>query len=261
MSRKHKIEKLIAQSRDSSIPIQCAAIADLQEMEAKEALPVFVELLKSPSADVRANAVYSVGEMADTEIGIHIVKLLCDSDALVRVNAIEALGLLGYVDGLSPIIQVLKSDIDPLVRIQAAETLGVLGNVEALSTLVDALNDSHDHVRAYAADSIGRLQAKEALPVLQRKLVMEQSHFTKAFILSAMYRLGDEKALTQLFDLAGIADDTVSVTILNLIVDSAVVRDVSRIKKKMNNFSQSKPALVFEIQSLLKRIDSVSNEK
>ncbi len=261
MSREQKIEELITQCRGSSIPIQCAAISDLQEMGAKEALPVFIDLLDSPAVDVRANAVYSIGEMADTEVGAHVMNLLYDSDALVRVNTIEALGMLGYIDGLPRIIQVLKSDIDPLVRLQAAETLGVLGDENALSALIDALSDSHDHVRAYAADSIGRLQAKEALPVLQRKLVMEQSRFTKAFILSAMYRLGYEKALTPLFDLAGIADDTLSVTILNLIADFAVVRDVSKIKEKISDISQSRPELVFEMQSLLKRIDTVSDAK
>ena len=256
MSREQKIAKLIAQCRDSSIPVQCAAIVDLQEMGAKESLPVLIELLESPAVGVRANAVYSLGEMADTEVGTHVIKLLGDSDALVRINAIEALGLLGYSDGLPRIIQVLKSDVDPLVRLQAAETLGVLGDMKASFALMDALDDVDDQVRAYAAESIGQLQAKEALPDLQRRLLTEQSQFARAFILSAMYRLGSKEALTQLFDLASIADETLSVTILNLIVNSTIARDVSRIKDQMHDLSRSRPVLRAEIQSLLNRIDA-----
>lgn len=257
MSREAKIEELIAQCRSGSVPQRCASIVDLQEMGAKEAVPVILELLESHDHDVQANAAYALGELANKNVGADLLKLLDDPNVLVRVNAVEALGLLEYTEGLPRIIHTLRNDIDPLVRLQAAETLGMLGNVKALSALLEALNDSDSGVRAYAADSIGRLKAIEALPILDKKKDVEQSLFTKAYLLSAMYQLGDKNALTALFDLAGIADETLSVTILNLVVDLAMPRDINEIKDQMSNISQSRPSLQFEVVSLMKRLDSV----
>jgi HEAT repeat protein len=254
MERERKIKELISQCKNGSIQERCAAIADLQEMDAKEALPVLLELLDYPDAGVRANIACALGELGDESTGAPLLTLLKDSDSLVRIKAAESLGLLNYVDGIDLLAQVLHADNDPLVRLHAAEALGMLKNIKALPPLVKALDDPDEGVRAYAADSIGHLRVVDALPVLMEKLGSEQSQFTRAFLLSSLYRLGDENSLASLVKMSEAVDDDLAVIILNLAIELASPQNADSLKDMINEATQSRPTLHAERESLIKRL-------
>src|SRR5262249_44882200 len=152
--------------------------------------------------------------------------LLRDREALVRMKAAESLGELRYEEGLEALADALIHDSDPLVKIHAAEALGDLRDPGALPSLLAALDDPDEHVRAYVADSIGRLGSSAERQALATRIAIETSIFAKAFLLAASYRLGNDEALTALIQLSEMADDDLAVTILNLAAELATRENV-----------------------------------
>lgn len=218
MAKETKIQDLILQCRVGSPMQKATAIVELEEMRAREAVPVLLDLLDFPDAAIRASAVDALGILADLRdrtAGSALVPLLKDPYSLVRANTAESLGLLQVKESVGELMLTLQTDEDALVRLCAAEALGRLRDHSSLPTLIEALSDLDAGVRGYAADSVGALGAEAK--VLIQKLSHEKSGFVKAFIFSALYRLGEEKYFAGLINLLESADETLSTTIENLI--------------------------------------------
>ncbi|MBP2144935.1 HEAT repeat protein [Methanofollis sp. W23] len=81
-----------------------------------------------------------------------------------RWGAAEALGRLGDMRAVEPLIRALEDDPDPRVRKKAAWALGQLGDLRAQRPLLVALGDRDDDVQEIAG---------EALEVLKRKLLLQ----------------------------------------------------------------------------------------
>jgi HEAT repeat protein len=99
-----------------------------------------------------------------------LVKLLRDPDAEVRWNAVKTLGKIRAVDALEPLIGAL-SDSSDLVREHAAESLGDLGPAaaSAVGRLTETLKDPYVKARRDAARALGMIgsAAKSAVPALE----------------------------------------------------------------------------------------------
>jgi HEAT repeat protein len=257
MNGKLQTKSLIFQCRHGSTKERCAAIADLEEMGAQESVPVLLELLDFPDAGVRANVAHALGQLGNENVGAVLLTLLSDTDSLVRIQAAESLGALRYTEGLDALANTLSHDSDPLVRLHAVEALGSLKDLRVVPLLVTALDDPDESVRAYAADSIGRLGAVSASGVLAAKLASEKSAFAKAHLLAASYRLGDHKSLRSLVQLSETVDDILAVTILNLVVELATAENALDLKNLIKSVAQSRPTLSLEVSSLMKRLDAI----
>jgi HEAT repeat protein/cyclophilin family peptidyl-prolyl cis-trans isomerase len=83
-----------------------------------------------------------------------LVRLLTDEDARVRRRAALAIGRVGLVDGVDPLLPLL-GDADPDVRQMAAFGLGLIGDPRARDPLVQALSDASPLVQASAAEALG----------------------------------------------------------------------------------------------------------
>jgi HEAT repeat protein len=249
-----KVERLLELCRSGRADERCAAIAELQEMGAHEAIPVLLDLVGFPDAGVKANVAYALGDLGDEQAGPALVTLLGDADTLVRVNAAEALGLLRYTGGVDALIDALRADEDSLVRLHAAEALGVFDDDRALAALMGALDDPEEEVRAYGADSIGRSKRREYLSILRDKLDSDPSSYTKAFLLSALHRLGDDSSLVALVHMLTSTDDNFRITLANLIADSVKPGDPGRIEDALEEVARDRPELRFEVEALKSRI-------
>jgi len=256
MGGRPQVESLIFLSQHGSVKERCAAIADLEEQGAREAVPALLDLSNFPDNGVRANVAQALGQLGSENAGPALLTLLRDSDALVRMKAAESLGKLRYEQSLEVLTNSLIHDSDPLVRIHVAEALGDLGAPGALPALWAALDDPDERVRAYAADSIGRLGSSAALQALATRIAGETSTFAKAYLLAADYRLGNEEALTSLIQLSETADDELAVTILNLAIELATRENVQLQKVLIGSVAESRPSLGAEVRSLLARLDA-----
>lgn len=201
-----------------------AAIHELVELEAYEAVPTLVDLLADADAVIRFATVRALGTLGANDldrVGPALMRLLADAEVTVRSEAADVLGLLGYRSAVGSLRSMLASDPEPLVRASAAESLGDLSDESARTELEAALRDDDESVRAYAAGALGMLDAPQLVQIIQARARTEPSPRVKAELYGAAYRLGAEDNLKGLLELLDSADESLAIAILNLLEDLA----------------------------------------
>ncbi len=110
-----------------------------------------------------------------------LIKLLSDEDARIRRRAALAIGHVGLVEGVAPLVGVL-SDSDPEVRQMAAFALGLLGDGSARDPLVAALADTSPLVQAGAAEALGLIGDAASADALSSHIarIIASGAFTQA---------------------------------------------------------------------------------
>ncbi len=98
------------------------APADDSELDAGPAWQVALDDLANADSAVRWNAVQALAESGDPAVVPHLVPLLNDADIWVRMAAAGALGDLGAIEGVGPLIETLE-DPETAVRERAMLSL------------------------------------------------------------------------------------------------------------------------------------------
>lgn len=142
----------------------------------RAAYPALASQLSSPSAIVRRNAAWAIGELTNmlpgerTTSGPQLTSLLSDPDEWVRMAAARALGEIRDRQAVETLI-VSLSDTDWRVREMATWALSELKEPRAVQALCNVLiADSRFEVRRRAAEALGEIQSEEALPSLKQAL-------------------------------------------------------------------------------------------
>jgi len=149
------------------------------------AIPTLIEYLKSPNADLRAEAALSAGRLAwrkitSTALRDTVATLLTDGHAHVRWKAAYALMRIGRGLPEHALITALR-DPEPLVRMYAAEALGKAGSYSVLTALAAALlKDADWRVRVKAANSLGQFPLSKVANFLT--LLNQTGHVRTAII-------------------------------------------------------------------------------
>jgi HEAT repeat protein len=128
------------------------------ELEDDRAVPRLIELLQDECPLVRVSVAYALGRnKSEQAIAPLINQLSQDWNGYVRKGIVWALGTCHAASGLQPLISALKYDITA-VRLWAASALGQLGDIQAIEPLVEALaSDPMSAVRGNCAWSLGKL--------------------------------------------------------------------------------------------------------
>jgi HEAT repeat protein len=167
------------------------ALGRLGDARASEPLIV---ALKDADRAVRQGAAKALGRLRSTEIQ-PLIAILTERDKWRDAEWRDAVQALGYIWQLPDLVRL--GNIDPKVRRRAAEALGTLGDVRAVEPLIAALQDGDKVVRRRAAEALGRLGDARAIEpliaTLQRKdsITRRQAHW-------ALRRIGTPKALAAL---------------------------------------------------------------
>jgi cyclophilin family peptidyl-prolyl cis-trans isomerase/HEAT repeat protein len=117
----------------------------------KEADPPPPALLQPATASTAA--VYALPAPSD------LSRLLSDPEGRVRRRAALAVGRVGLIDGVEPLIPLL-ADADVEVRQMAAFALGLIGHASARAALIKALDDPEPIVQGRAAEALGSIGNK-----------------------------------------------------------------------------------------------------
>jgi hypothetical protein len=109
----------------------------------------------------------------------------------------------GQVTGPKVEDQVPKLESeDPAERMEGVRNLSESTDPKAVEYLIGAANDTDERVRVKAIDTLGQHKAKESVPLFVQKLFLRDTdQSTKAHILAALGKIGDERATTPLLDL------------------------------------------------------------
>lgn len=220
--QQHDIDALIEHCRTGDDRAQIAAMLDLKNMGATEAVPAIIPLLESADEMVRSVAAEALGALGDEhidEIGPLLERLVAAPAEYARGEAAHALGFLRYTPARAAIERLLLHDEEWVVRATAAEALGDMGDARAVDALEHALADEFDPVLSYVALAIGLVGDETQLPVLSAKRADEPDQAVQCELIIAMLRCGDESVFDDLLALLDTADDEVRVELHNGIKD------------------------------------------
>jgi hypothetical protein len=155
-----------------------AEIIDRFAAIGRPAIPVLINALDDDTdyGYVARSAAEAIGKIADRKSIPLLLNLLKEGNDPERRGAVEALGNLKSEESVVPLVVSLQMDKDPKVRLLSAVALGQIGFKTAIAPLCTQLakEEEDESVRAYAAQSLGRLGATGRIRLILT--VFERSH-------------------------------------------------------------------------------------
>lgn len=127
----------------------------------KQALQPLVSLLKNGESLGAASAAKVLGEFGDSSAVDALIQILGNSGKWwqIRRNAAIALGLIGEIRAVKPLVKALKDQHSPDIRIGAAESLARLGDASAIGHLKTLETDDNINVRIAVETAINILES------------------------------------------------------------------------------------------------------
>jgi HEAT repeat protein len=187
------------------------------------------------------------------------LKQLKDADENIRSQAALALGWVGELEVINPLVNILLNDSSPKVRANAAMSLGQLSNADAIQPLISALSDEDTFVRGMVIYSLGLLKAKEALKPLIMVLETDPEKEARMAAADALSQVGDEEVIKHLIK-AYVHDPESAVKeeakdSLNRLGDQLKITDIDyQIQKELENKQQA------QIKSAMDKRDQILND-
>ena len=168
-----------AMKNDLAHEVRHWAARALGKHKVTQAIP---ELIDAFHRDRHGNARYGIViglmRMNDKRANPVLIEALSDSDVHTRNQAAVALGFYPEKAALEPLKRMLAKDTYNLARANAAEALGKIGQKEAMPALKKALNDKEFVVRQKAIIGLGDLIiAHTTNKTLKAKLDQAQKAF------------------------------------------------------------------------------------
>lgn len=189
-----------SQLKSSSQEERREAAMQLARLKGEAAFRALASAVNDPSPQVRAAVVASLAERGDeSAVPILSARLARDKDQFVRKAAAYGLGRFHEGERTAALASAL-SDKDPEVRAAAAISLADHADAEAVPPLASALSDKNDFVRAKAARALGvnGRSAVQTVPALIALLTKDEDGEVKRQAADALGQIGDRSALPAL---------------------------------------------------------------
>ena len=155
-----------------------------------------VVALKDPDSNVRRSAARALGALGDLRTVEPLLRALESRGIRARSGAALALGELGDIRAVEPLLTALE-DSHSEVRDSALNALRALGDIRAVEPLLGALEGRGIYARSGAALALGELADTRAVEPLLRAL--EDSHSeVRSSAAWALGALGDIRAVEPL---------------------------------------------------------------
>jgi len=145
---------------------RAAAAVALQKIKEKGARDALMQGLIDPSAMVRIRCVRAMADVLGTRSEMYIDQMRSDGSRLVRAEAIECYGRAGLEKRVKTLLPVALEDKDPMMRVAAIHALAQLKDPAIPGQLVPLLLDADFTVATAAADAMGTLKYRAAIPQL-----------------------------------------------------------------------------------------------
>ncbi|MDB4893405.1 MAG: domain containing protein [Gemmatimonadetes bacterium] len=149
-----------------------------------------VTRLRSPDVPMREVATFALGLIGPISALDPLIATLRDANAGIRANAAWALGRIDNGKALAPIVTLFR-DSDLRVREAAVVAAGHIDSVSTIPALMRVLqNDEAPSVRRVAAWALGQKGAREAADVLATQLGKEGDARVREMIAWALAETG-----------------------------------------------------------------------
>jgi HEAT repeat protein len=168
--------------------------------------------LSNSNPQIRANAIEIAAGTNNQQFMAEVQRQIKDELVPIRFAAAVAIGDTKYSAGKNDVAQLLK-DKDENVRLAGNYALAMLGGSKSYTQQISAaLTGSNQRTRANAAFLLGKIEDKQALPLLYKAIQDETSdERVRLNAIEAIARLGDEKIYQKLWAMliSAYADDRV----------------------------------------------------
>lgn len=149
---------LVQALNDKDDDVRTHAAMALGQIGSKVAIDPLVLVLQNDQSDFVVSSAAEALIKIDRESSISIFLDSLNSDnEITRHNAADALGSIGSIIAVKPLLTVLKNDQQRDVRDSAVKALGKIGSEEAILGIKEALQDKDNYVRESAAWALSEL--------------------------------------------------------------------------------------------------------
>jgi HEAT repeat protein len=198
-------ELLIAALKDEHAQVREQAVIGLGIRRDGRLVWPLIPALTDRDWKVREQAAIALGKINDERAVEPQLKALLDSEWAVREQAARALGTAGQGRAVELLINALQ-DRHEQVREAAAKSLGIIGDRRALVPLNLALQDADELVRKKAIEALGLLKQSDRDFSTSINALQSSNAMMRAFAARSLGRLGAFEAIPALINLLG--DDT-----------------------------------------------------
>jgi HEAT repeat protein len=162
-----------------------AEISQINNAAREQDLDALMQRARDPGLDppLRALALLKLGQLRDVRALDCALEAARSEDLDARLAAAQILGELGDVTASPILIQMLQEDPSAVVKAWAAQSLGTLRSREAIPVLSKTLTASQWQLRSTAAKALVTMNAESARPAMVEAMRRERS-------LSRRLRLG-----------------------------------------------------------------------
>ncbi|HVO37909.1 MAG TPA: HEAT repeat domain-containing protein [Spirochaetia bacterium] len=164
---------IIGSPDEQGADILVASIHYLSTVGATGLAQLLAPLIDSPDAGVASAAIRAAGKAGDSSTAALLEKKLSSPDFpdARKADVILSLGDLKDANAVEALIAIAKNtDEDKFQRLYAADALGKIGDKKAVPVLKAMFAEKDALVRAYAASALSRFSLEEAFPMLMQGL-------------------------------------------------------------------------------------------
>lgn len=187
---------LVLLLRDRDRSVREAAIGALRAIGAPSVEALGACLRESDLA-VQESASAILTTVADRRVLLPLIEALASGDWIVRMHAAKALGRIGAVEAVAPLVPLLQDKVKA-VREETAAALASIGEA-AIPALLDALQHEEWLVRLHAVESLGKTKSPRAVEPLLSILFNDRDSAVREDAVRALGEIGDPQAVEFLF--------------------------------------------------------------
>lgn len=153
------IAALIERLKDTDATVRRAAANSLGNLRSRTAVPALIAAMADRNKEVRRAVCEALGNIRDARAVAALSRALNDDDPEVRNHALDALGEFTETEEIS-VQQIAPSAQDARAdtRAKAAEMLGEIGDRSAIPILQRLLKDTSADVRRQAVEALGKMK-------------------------------------------------------------------------------------------------------
>lgn len=167
---------------------------------ARPAVPALVKAAHSPDTGLAVNALDALSKIKDISAGPELVDLLDSPSKDVRSAVCITVGILRTQSAAPKLQEIYQSDRDGGVRKAALDGLAFIGDPASYPVFIKALWSQDKDERTYAAEGLARVRDPKAGANLEKRMKIEKDAGVKLAILFAQVSIGETDHLRDLVD-------------------------------------------------------------
>lgn len=223
---KRAIEPLISLvQKDPDIKVRRDALYSLGNFDDLQVSDINIMMLSDKSADIRRQAIMNIKKRPDKRAAEQLILLLADRKYSISADAAEILGMTGDTRALDPLIAALRGEYtkkEPYgsaihMREKAAEALGLLKDKKAVPALIEVIKNHNEWLRfrEICVKAVGEIGDPSSFDTL--KDVLNDKQIPINSTIEALSGVKDDRATAILIERLNSSDfSIVNPTILSL---------------------------------------------